>query len=77
MGLVRSESGVPLLEFALLASVLLLLLGTIEFGRHVYGGILAASAARARTQHGRQSVGNPGDRIGWSWLGLRTRVGEA
>jgi Flp pilus assembly protein TadG len=57
MRLVRSESGAALVEFAVVAPVLLLLLlGLIDFGRYMYDGILAANAARAGAQYGAQTM---------------------
>ena len=63
--LVRSESGVALVEFALLAPVMvLLLLGIIDFGRYMYDGILAANAARAGTDYGSYNSINAADIAG-------------
>ncbi len=51
------ESGASLVEFALVAPFLaLLLIGMIDFGRYTYDGILAANAARAGVQYGAQSL---------------------
>ena len=55
--LAREESGTSLVEFALVAPVLILLLvGMIEIGRFAYYAILAANAARAGVAYGAQNV---------------------
>ncbi len=55
--LAREESGASLVEFALVAPVLILLLvGMIEIGRFAYYAILAANAARAGVAYGAQNV---------------------
>jgi hypothetical protein len=52
-----SQSGQSVLEIALLAPVLLLMLvGAIEIGRYAYFAIEATSAARAGVQYGAQSL---------------------
>ncbi|MGA7354761.1 MAG: TadE/TadG family type IV pilus assembly protein, partial [Candidatus Cybelea sp.] len=53
----RSESGASLVEFAILAPVMLVLLvGLIEVGRYTFFAILAANAARAGAAYGAQST---------------------
>jgi Flp pilus assembly protein TadG len=55
----RSESGASLVEFAIVAPVLIaLLIGMIEVGRYTYIAILAANAARAGVSFGAQSLSN-------------------
>jgi Flp pilus assembly protein TadG len=52
----RSEKGTALVEFALLAPVILLLLvGLIEVGRYTYFAVLAANAARAGALYGAEN----------------------
>jgi Flp pilus assembly protein TadG len=54
---VRSQAGSSLVEFAIVAPVLLfLLVGLIEIGRYEYFSILAAHAARAGAQYGAQDL---------------------
>ncbi len=58
----KSESGAALVEFAVVAPVLaLLLLGIIDFGRFMYDGILAANAARAAAAYGAQTLATAQD----------------
>jgi len=53
----RSESGASLVEFAILAPVMLVLLvGLIEVGRYTFFAILAANAARAGAAYGAQNT---------------------
>jgi Flp pilus assembly protein TadG len=53
----RSDRGTSLVEFAIVAPVLIfLLIGTIEVSRYAYYSILAANAARAGVQYGAQST---------------------
>ena len=55
--LFRSQAGTSLVEFALVAPLLIfLMIGLIEVGRYTYFGILAANAARAGVQYGAQNV---------------------
>ncbi|MGZ6147545.1 MAG: TadE/TadG family type IV pilus assembly protein [Vulcanimicrobiaceae bacterium] len=55
--MIRAEGGTSLIEFALLAPVVIfLLLGLIEIGRFAYFSILAGNAARAGVQYGAQST---------------------
>jgi Flp pilus assembly protein TadG len=57
MKALRSESGASIVEFAIVAPFLvLLLIGTIDFGRYMYDGILAANAARAGVQFAAQNL---------------------
>jgi hypothetical protein len=53
----HSDSGSSLIEFAIAAPVLILLLiGLIEMGRFTFFSILAANAARAGVQYGAQNL---------------------
>ena len=55
--LFRSQAGTSLVEFALVAPVLIfLMIGLIEVGRYTYFATLAANAARAGVQYGAQNV---------------------
>ncbi|MBV8066350.1 MAG: pilus assembly protein [Candidatus Eremiobacteraeota bacterium] len=55
--LLRADSGASMVEFAILAPVLILMLiGLIEVGRYTYFAILAGNAARAGVQYGAQST---------------------
>jgi TadE-like protein len=61
----RPEAGQSVLELALLAPMLLLMLvGTIEIGRFAYFAIEATSAARAGAQYGMQSLTDSKDIAG-------------
>jgi Flp pilus assembly protein TadG len=61
----HAEAGQALVEFALLAPVLVLIfLGTVEFGRLCYIVIEASSAARAAAEYGSQSPITAGDNAG-------------
>ncbi len=61
----RGQAGQSVLEIALLAPVLLLLLvGAIEIGRYAYFAIEATSAARAGVQYGAQSLADSKDVAG-------------
>lgn len=61
----KSESGAALVEFAIVAPVLaLMLLGIIDFGRFMYNGILAANAARAAAAYGAQTLATATDIAG-------------
>ena len=54
----RNESGTSLIEFALTAPFLcLLLIGIVEIGRFTFFAILAANAARAGAQYASQNLG--------------------
>jgi Flp pilus assembly protein TadG len=54
----RDESGTSLIEFALTAPFMcLLLIGIIEIGRFTFFAILAANAARAGAQYASQNLG--------------------
>jgi len=60
-----SEAGSAAVEMALLSPLLvLILLGTIDFGRLFYDGITVASAARAGVQYGARSPSKSGDVVG-------------
>lgn len=53
----RSDSGQSILEVAIVAPVLVLLLaGTYDVGRYMYDGIEIANAARAGVQYGAQNL---------------------
>jgi Flp pilus assembly protein TadG len=55
--LCRSEDGASLVEFAIAAPAMIVLMaGTIVFGQWMYFGILASNAARAGTQYGSQNL---------------------
>jgi Flp pilus assembly protein TadG len=63
--LFRSQGGTSMIEFALVAPVLIfLLIGLIEVGRYTYFGILAANAARAAVQYGAQNLRTASDITG-------------
>lgn len=58
----RSEQGTAVVEFAILAPVLIfLLIGLIEVGRYTYFAILASNAARAGVQYGAQTTATAAD----------------
>ena len=62
---IRRESGQSLLELALVAPMLLMLLvGIIEIGRFAYYSILVANAARAGAQYGAQNLATAADSAG-------------
>jgi Flp pilus assembly protein TadG len=55
--LLRSQVGTAVIEFALtLPLLIMLLIGSIEFGRYEYYAILCAHAARAGLEYGAQNV---------------------
>lgn len=59
------ESGTSMIEFAIILPFLvLLLIGTIEIGRFVYFGIVAAHAAEVGAVYGAQSFTNAGNSTG-------------
>jgi Flp pilus assembly protein TadG len=61
----RSESGSALVELAVVAPFLVLLLvGLIDAGRYTYYGILAAHAARAAVQYGAENLVTAADSTG-------------
>lgn len=61
----RSECGASLVEFALLAPVMVvLLIGLVEVGRYTFFAILAANAARAGAQYGAQDFEHAKDTTG-------------
>jgi Flp pilus assembly protein TadG len=65
MKLWRKDDGTSLVEFALVAPVLIfLLIGMIEIGRFGYYAILAANAARAGAQYGSQDLSKAQDTDG-------------
>lgn len=58
----RSQSGSSLIEFAITAPVLaLLLVGLIDVGRYTYYGILATHAAHSGVQYGAQNLQTAAD----------------
>jgi Flp pilus assembly protein TadG len=68
----RSESGTSLIEFALVAPVLIfMLIGLIEVGRYAYFSIVAANAARAGVQYGAQSLTTAQDTAGMTSAALQ------
>jgi Flp pilus assembly protein TadG len=68
----RSESGTSLIEFALVAPVLIfMLIGLIEVGRYAYFSIVAANAARAGVQYGAQSLTTAQDTAGMASAALQ------
>ena len=57
--LFRAQSGAAIVEFALVAPVLIfLVIGLIEIGRFMFFGIVAAHAAEAGAQYASQSLAN-------------------
>jgi Flp pilus assembly protein TadG len=63
--LVRSQAGVALVEFALLAPVFILLfMGIVELGRFCTYAILAQAAARAGANYGAQNLTTAADLTG-------------
>ena len=63
----KSQRGTAMIEFALLAPVLIfLVIGIIEVGRYVYFGVLAAHAAEAGAQYGAQNLTNATNLTGMS-----------
>jgi hypothetical protein len=61
----RSQAGTATVEMALLSPLLVLMfLGTIDFGRLFYDGITAANAARAGAQYAAQSKAKSEDTYG-------------
>jgi len=61
----KSESGAALVEFAIVAPVLaMLLVGLIDVGRYMYDGVLAANAARAAAAYGAQTLSTAEDTSG-------------
>lgn len=64
-GLLRSEKGTALVEFAILAPVFLfLLVGLIEIGRYTYFALLTANAVRVGVQYGAQNLSTAADTSG-------------
>jgi Flp pilus assembly protein TadG len=63
--MIRSERGTSMLEFALLAPMLVfMLIGLIEIGRFGYFWIVADHAARAGVQYGAQNLETAADAAG-------------
>jgi Flp pilus assembly protein TadG len=61
----RSDSGTSLIEFALVAPILIfMLIGLIEVGRYAMLSIVAANSARAGVQYGAQSLATATDTTG-------------
>lgn len=53
----ENESGLAMVEFAIVAPVMILLLvGLVEFGRFAYFSIIVGNAARAGAQYGAQNL---------------------
>ncbi len=62
---IHSERGTAVVEFAILAPVLIfLLIGLVEIGRYTYFALLASNAARAGVQYGAQTTGTAADVAG-------------
>lgn len=60
-----ADDGTSLMELALIAPVLaLVLVGGVELGRFAYFNILASNAARAGVQYGAYSLSHAGDTTG-------------
>ncbi|HLY02495.1 MAG TPA: TadE/TadG family type IV pilus assembly protein [Candidatus Cybelea sp.] len=63
--LFRSQSGAAIVEFALIAPVLIMLvIGLIEIGRYTYLGIVAAHAAEAGAVYAAQTIATSNDNAG-------------
>lgn len=61
----RSVSGAAIVELAVVAPLLLLMvLGVADFGRVLYTSIILSHAARAGAQYGAQTNGTTGDSAG-------------
>ena len=61
----QSERGSAMVEFAILAPVMVLVfIGLIEISRYAYYALLAANAARAGAQYGAQSTSTALDNTG-------------
>ncbi len=72
----RSERGTSIVEFAILAPVLIfLVIGVIEIGRYMYFGIVAAHMAESGARYGAQSLGTAADVTGMRIRGHRGRLG--
>jgi Flp pilus assembly protein TadG len=70
--LMRSDRGTSIIEFALVAPVLIfLVIGLIEIGRYTYFGILASHAARAAAQYGDQTLVTADDVAGMKAAALQ------
>jgi Flp pilus assembly protein TadG len=68
----RSERGTALVEFALVAPVLIfLMIGLIEVGRYMYFGILVAHSARAALQYQTRNLITVGDKTNIQNAGLQ------
>jgi Flp pilus assembly protein TadG len=70
--LVAAEGGTSLVEFALVAPVLVfLLVGVVEVGRYTTFAVMAANAARAGAQYGAQNLTTALDKSGMSAAALK------
>jgi Flp pilus assembly protein TadG len=70
-GMVQSESGTSLIEFAIIAPLLIfLLIGLIEVGRYTYFAIVIANAARAGVSYGSQNTSTAQDTTGMQTAAL-------
>lgn len=70
-GHLNLEAGVAAVEFALLGTMLsLMLLGATDFARLLYAGAAVANAARAGTQYGAQSMAKATDFAGMQQAAL-------
>lgn len=74
----RSETGASLVEFAIVAPLLaLLLLGVIDFGRYMQIADVVTNAARAGVQYGAQTIGTASDTVGMQNAALSDAQGLA
>ena len=72
----RSERGASIVEFAILAPVLIfLVIGVIEIGRYMYFGIVAAHMAESGARYGAQTLGTAADSTGMQNAALADGAG--
>jgi Flp pilus assembly protein TadG len=65
MRFLKSESGTSMIEFAIIAPVLIfMMIGVMDVGRYAYDAILAANAARAGAQYASQDLSTAMDSTG-------------